>query len=36
MPSRETIWFLPLVVVSLLIAMALTIFLTPAESDPAR
>jgi hypothetical protein len=26
----------PLVLVSLLIAIALTIFLSPAESDPAR
>ena len=34
MPSRETIWFVPLVVISLLIAMSLTIFLSPAIGVP--
>ncbi|MEA2426195.1 MAG: hypothetical protein QOH13_2605 [Thermoleophilaceae bacterium] len=34
MPSRETIWFVPLVLVSLLIAMAFTIFLSPAIGVP--
>jgi fucose 4-O-acetylase-like acetyltransferase len=34
MPSRETIWFVPLLVVSLLIAMAFTIFLSPAIGIP--
>jgi hypothetical protein len=34
MPSRETVWFVPLLVVSLLIAMSLTIFLSPAIGIP--
>jgi fucose 4-O-acetylase-like acetyltransferase len=34
MPSRETIWFVPLLVVSLLVAMCLTIFLSPAIGVP--
>jgi fucose 4-O-acetylase-like acetyltransferase len=34
MPSRETLWFVPLVVISLLIAMSLTIFLSPAIGVP--
>ena len=34
MPSRETVWFVPLVVISLLIAMSLTIFLSPAIGVP--
>jgi hypothetical protein len=34
MPSRETIWFVPLLVVSLLVAMAFTIFLSPAIGIP--
>jgi hypothetical protein len=34
MPSRETIWFVPLVVISLLVAMSLTIFLSPAIGVP--
>jgi hypothetical protein len=34
MPSRETVWFVPLVVVSLLVAMCLTIFLSPAIGIP--
>lgn len=34
MPSRETIWFVPLLVVFLLIAMCLTIFLSPAIGVP--
>jgi hypothetical protein len=34
MPSRETVWFVPLLVVSLLVAMALTIFLSPAIGVP--
>jgi hypothetical protein len=34
MPSRETIWFIPLVVVGLLVGMAFTIFLTPAIGVP--
>jgi fucose 4-O-acetylase-like acetyltransferase len=34
MPSRETLWFVPLLVVSLLVAMALTIFLSPAIGIP--
>jgi fucose 4-O-acetylase-like acetyltransferase len=34
MPSRETVWFVPLLVVSLLIAMAFTIFLSPAIGIP--
>jgi fucose 4-O-acetylase-like acetyltransferase len=34
MPSRETIWFVPLLVISLLIAMSLTIFLSPAIGVP--
>jgi hypothetical protein len=34
MPSRETLWFVPLVVISLLVAMAFTIFLSPAIGIP--
>lgn len=34
MPSRETVWFVPLLVVSLLVAMSLTIFLSPAIGIP--
>ena len=34
MPSRETIWFVPLLVISLLVAMSLTIFLSPAIGVP--
>ena len=34
MPSRETVWFVPLLVVSLLVAMCLTIFLSPAIGIP--
>jgi fucose 4-O-acetylase-like acetyltransferase len=34
MPSRETIWFVPLLVISLLVAMSLTIFLSPAIGIP--
>ncbi len=34
MPSRETVWLLPLLAVTLLVAMALTIFLSPAIGVP--
>jgi hypothetical protein len=34
MPSRETIWFVPLLVIGLLVAMSLTIFLSPAVGIP--
>lgn len=34
MPSRETVWFVPLLVISLLAAMSLTIFLSPAIGIP--
>ena len=34
MPSRETVWFVPLVVIGLLVAMSLTIFLSPAIGVP--
>ena len=34
MPSRETIWFVPLLVVGLLLGMCLTIFLSPAIGVP--
>jgi hypothetical protein len=34
MPSRETVWFVPLLIGSLLVAMALTIFLSPAIGVP--
>jgi fucose 4-O-acetylase-like acetyltransferase len=34
MPSRETVWFVPLLVVGLLVAMCLTIFLSPAIGVP--
>jgi hypothetical protein len=34
MPSRETIWFVPLLVVTLLVAMSLTIFLSPVIGVP--
>jgi hypothetical protein len=34
MPSRETVWFVPLLVISLLVAMSLTIFLSPAIGVP--
>ena len=34
MPSRETVWFVPLLVVGLLLGMCLTIFLSPAIGVP--
>jgi hypothetical protein len=34
MPSRETIWFVPLLVVGLLVGMSFTIFLSPAIGVP--
>src|SRR6476469_8117996 len=34
MPSRETVWFVPLLVITLLVAMSLTIFLSPAIGVP--
>lgn len=34
MPSRETLWFVPLLVITLLVAMSLTIFLSPAIGIP--
>jgi hypothetical protein len=34
MPSRETLWVVPLLVISLLIAMSLSIFLSPAIGVP--
>ena len=34
MPSRETVWFVPLLIISLLVAMSLTIFLSPAIGVP--
>jgi hypothetical protein len=34
MPSRETVWFVPLLLGSLLVAMAFTIFLSPAIGVP--
>jgi fucose 4-O-acetylase-like acetyltransferase len=34
MPSRETVWFVPLLVISLLVAMSLTIFLSPIIGVP--
>jgi fucose 4-O-acetylase-like acetyltransferase len=34
MLSRETVWFVPLVVISLLVAMCLTIFLSPIIGVP--
>jgi hypothetical protein len=34
MPSRETLWSVPLLVISLLVAMSLTIFLSPAIGIP--
>jgi hypothetical protein len=34
MPSRETLWFVPLIVVGLLVGMAFTIFLSPAIGVP--
>jgi hypothetical protein len=34
MPSRETVWFVPLLVVGLLVGMCLTIFLSPAIGIP--
>src|SRR3954447_17605153 len=34
MPSRETIWFVPMLVIGLLVAMSLTIFLSPAIGVP--
>ena len=34
MPSRETLWFVPLVAVGLVVGMALTIFLSPAIGVP--
>jgi hypothetical protein len=34
MPSRETIWFVPVLVVGLLVGMSFTIFLSPAIGVP--
>lgn len=34
MPSRETIWFVPVLVIFLIIAMCLTIFLSPGIGIP--
>jgi hypothetical protein len=34
MPSRETVWFVPLLVIGLLVGMSLTIFLSPAIGVP--
>ena len=34
MPSRETVWFVPLLAITLLVAMCLTIFLSPAVGVP--
>lgn len=34
MPSRETVWFVPLLVIGLLVGMAFTIFLSPAIGVP--
>ena len=34
MPSRETLWFVPLVVIGLLVGLAFTIFLSPAIGVP--
>jgi Na+/H+ antiporter NhaD/arsenite permease-like protein len=34
MPSRETRWFIPLLIVGLLVGMAFTIFLSPAIGVP--
>jgi hypothetical protein len=34
MPSRETVWFVPLLIIGLLVAMSLTIFLSPAIGVP--
>lgn len=34
MPSRETVWFVPLTLGMLLVAMSLTIFLSPAIGVP--
>jgi hypothetical protein len=34
MPSRETVWFVPLLVISFLVAMSLTFFLSPAIGIP--
>ena len=34
MPSRETVWFVPLLGISLLIAMSLTVFLSPVIGVP--
>jgi hypothetical protein len=34
MPSRETLWIVPLLGISLLVGMALTIFLSPAIGVP--
>lgn len=34
MPSRETVWFVPLLAITLLVAMCLTIFLSPAIGIP--
>jgi hypothetical protein len=34
MPSRETVWFVPLLVIGLILAMCLTIFLSPAIGIP--
>ena len=34
MPSRETLWFVPLAIAGLVIGMAFTIFLSPAIGVP--
>ena len=34
MPSRETLWIVPLVIAGLIVGMALTIFLSPAIGVP--
>lgn len=34
MPSRETVWFVPLLVIGLLVGMAFTMFLSPAIGVP--
>lgn len=34
MPSRETVWFVPVLAIGLLVGMSLTIFLSPAIGVP--
>jgi hypothetical protein len=34
MPSRETLWFVPLIAIGLVVGMALTFFLSPAIGIP--